>query len=444
MSTFSPHRRSRLQPVLSLSTLATHRRLRRLIATVCVVTTGGVFTLLDSAGFAQTPASQTPPAPGTAVTPVKADVKPAPPAPTPVDDGEVKLGRLNAEENDKQVKLVTDAAIVQRVNRIGQELAAIANSTPIPATWGSSQLKVFRYTFKVVDDKDVNAYSLPGGFIYVHKGLIDAVHSDDELAGVLAHEISHAAHHHVVKLIREQNKIQNVVIPLEVLAAAVALSKRGANGGEGAQQALMAGQLYTTAKINTYGIEAEKDADHAGLLLMTHSKYNPVGLYSFMIRLAALERQKGVGDMGIFRTHPPAPERVESAKNLLDQLHIPIHLADVDPSIRATVTTVKNSGVDMAEIKIRGIVVCRVISDDGIPAAERAATIGKKLTAMLDDHLQPFEIKMSRDGTRVLIRFMPILTDADAKAQNKTLEDYTREVAEAIAMIIQKQQLENH
>ena len=367
-----------------------------------------------------------------------------PPAPTPVDDGEVKLGRMNAEENDKQVKLITDSAIVERVNRIGQELARIANVMPIPASWGSSQLKPFKYTFKVVDDKDVNAYSLPGGFIYVHKGLIDAVHSDDELAGVLAHEITHAAHHHVLKLMREQGKIDHILLPLELAAIAIAMAKKGQGGGQAAQQALMAGQLYTTAKINGYGIEAEKDADHGGLLLMTHSRYNPVGLYSFMIRLAALERQRGQGDMGIFRTHPPGPERVESAKNLLDKLNIPIHLADVDPSIRATVTTIKSSSGDMAEIKVRGLVVCRVASEDGIPAAERAANIGKKLTALIDEKLQPFEIRVSRDQSSILFRNMPLLLEADAKAQNKTMAELAHQVADAIAQISQKQQLENN
>jgi predicted Zn-dependent protease len=302
-------------------------------------------------------------------------------------------------------------------------------------------LKAFKYTFKVVDDKDVNAYSLPGGFIYVHKGLIDAVHSDDELAGVLAHEIAHAAHHHVVKLLHEQDKINRFVVPLEILAVAAAVAKRG--GGDGVQGALMAGQLYTTARVNGYGIEAEKDADHAGLLLMTHSKYNPVGLYSFMIRLAALERQRSTGDLGIYRTHPPAPERVQSAKNLLIQLNIPIRLADVDPYIRATVTSVKNSGVDMAEIKVRGIMICRVIGDDGIPAAERAAEIGKKLTALIDDRLQPFEVKVSRDQLRIMFRNQPLLNDTDAAAQNKTLADFARDIAYAIAQVNQKQQLEN-
>src|SRR5579872_2476080 len=120
------------------------------------------------------------------------------------EDPEVKLGRENAAENDKNIKLVTDAAVVDRVNRIGQEIAAVANSVEIPAIWGTPNVKKFAYTFKVVDDKDVNAYSLPGGFIYVNKGLLDYVHSDDELAGVLAHEITHAAHHHMVKLMHEQ------------------------------------------------------------------------------------------------------------------------------------------------------------------------------------------------------------------------------------------------
>ena len=211
------------------------------------------------------------------------------------EDNEVKIGRENAEENDKHVKLVTDAAIVERVNRIGQELAAVANRYPIPAQWGSSQLKQFHYTFRVVDDKDVNAYSLPGGYIYVNKGLVDYVHSDDELAGVLAHEITHASHHHMVKLIHEQSKIQNIMLP--ALVAAVALS----HGGVGnAGPLIMGAQLYTTAKLNTYGVEAEKDANHGGLLLMTQTKYNPGGLYSFMVRLAAEERRTGPGELGIF------------------------------------------------------------------------------------------------------------------------------------------------
>src|SRR5437016_6445578 len=136
----------------------------------------------------------------------------------PVEDPEVKLGRENAVTNDKEVKLVADAKLLERVNRIGQEVAAVANTTAVTAIWGSPELKKFPYSFKIVDDKDVNAYSLPGGFIYINKGLLDAVRSDDELAGVLAHEIGHDVHHHMVKLIKESNKLDKILTPLTLLA----------------------------------------------------------------------------------------------------------------------------------------------------------------------------------------------------------------------------------
>ena len=110
---------------------------------------GLILPLLATAlWFAAPVSAQTPPT--AATKPVTPPVSTSPIQYTPADDGEVKLGRENAEENDKQVKLVTDAVLVERVNRIGQDIAAVANLVPIPALWGSSQLKPFHYTFKVV------------------------------------------------------------------------------------------------------------------------------------------------------------------------------------------------------------------------------------------------------------------------------------------------------
>src|SRR5436309_15476911 len=88
----------------------------------------------------------------------------------PEEDSEVKLRRESAAENDKSgIKFITDAKLVDRVNKIGQELAAIANAEEMPALWGSSKVKKVAYTVKLVDDTDVNAYSIPGGYIYGHK-----------------------------------------------------------------------------------------------------------------------------------------------------------------------------------------------------------------------------------------------------------------------------------
>jgi predicted Zn-dependent protease len=380
---------------------------------------------------------------GPAAMPCRAQAQTAAakPAVKQVEDPEIKLGRQAAEDNDKHVKLVTDSAILERVNRIGQEIAAVANKFPIPAGYGDPKLKQFNYTFKVVDDKDVNAYSLPGGFIYVNKGLLDYVHSDDELAGVLAHEISHAAHHHVMKLIKEQNKIDKVLTPIEIAALAMIL-KGGGRGGEAGAGLLEGGQLYATAKVNGYGVEAEKDADHTGMMLMTHTHFNPVGLYTFQIRLAAYERNKIAGELGIFRTHPPGPERAAAAKKELEDLNIPVYVSEVDPAWRATVTPAKVGATTFEDIKLRDVLLCRVGSDETETAEQRAAKLAKRFTSLFDRQLLPFEIRVNKDQTSVLARGVPILTTADATAQNKTLETMSHELANAVTLLNQKQQFE--
>jgi predicted Zn-dependent protease len=382
------------------------------------------------------------PAPASGAQTAQGKGKPAPPVLT--EDPEVKLGRENAEENDKQVKLVTDAAIVERVNRIGQEIAAVANTVHIKPQWGIDQLKPFTFTFKVVDDKDVNAYSLPGGFIYVNKGLLDYVHSDDELAGVLAHETGHVIHHHVLKLISLRNKIDLAALPVQIAALVAAIASRG-RGAYDAQNVMLAAQLYETAKINTYGIEAEKDADRTGLLLLTHTHYNPVGLYSFMLRLTVLEQKTGPTELGIFRTHPPGEERSAAAKALLDELHIPIRLSDVDPQLKAKITLTKSgpNGLELAEIKMRDIVICRVAAADGLTAEQRAERVAAHLNSLVDARLQPFEIRPSGDQSRVLARGVTVLTQADADAQQKTVEALAHEMSDAMAQYLLKQQLES-
>ena len=383
-------------------------------------------------GQAQTsPAVPTPPA-------AKSD--PKKPVIVLSEDNEVRIGRENAEENDKHVTLVTDAKLVERVNRVGQEIAGIANTTPIPAKWGSSQLKKFNYSFKIVDEKDVNAYSLPGGFIYVNKGLLDYVHSDDELAGVLAHEVSHALHHHMVTLQHEQNKIQNVLIP--ALAAILIATKAQAND---IGNAVNGAYLYMTAKSNTYGVKAEEDADHSAILLLTHTHYNPTGLYSFMLRLAADERNRTYGDLGIFRTHPPGNERDASAKELLEELHLPIHLSEVDPNLLITITIFKGIGSkpDMAELKWHGVMLCHIYPSDSQTAEQRAQKVAKGFNSLIDNSLQPYEVHASRDQTKVLARSVVVLTEADATAQNKTIAALAKEVSDAVMQVTQRRQLDN-
>ncbi|MBM3495883.1 MAG: hypothetical protein FJX72_16395, partial [Armatimonadetes bacterium] len=288
------------------------------------------------------------------------------------EDPEIALGRKSSEEHDKTVKFVTDQAVLDRVARLGKDIAAIANEIEVPLLWGRPGVKRFDYRFRVVEDKDVNAYSMPGGFIYVHSGLLEFAKSDDELAGVLAHEVAHASHHHMMKLLAEQEKMQ-----FAALGPALASILLGKGGSDTTSNLLLAGQLWMTAKLNSYGVEAEKDADHAAVHYLRRTKYNPVGLLTFMERLYRQERLKPEVDLGIYRTHPPSVERAQAMIRLLRELAIPINRRDVDTSIGARAYPAPKDGVEFAEVKMNGTVIVRLAPDADTSAVARAEALAK-------------------------------------------------------------------
>ena len=99
-------------------------------------------------------------------------------------DQDVEIGRQSAVEAERQLPVVRDPSIAGSVDRIGRRLAAVAPGPKFP------------YTFKVINASDINAFALPGGPVYVTRGIIEAVRNEGELAGVMAHEISHVALRH--------------------------------------------------------------------------------------------------------------------------------------------------------------------------------------------------------------------------------------------------------
>ena len=172
-------------------------------------------------------------------------------------DQEVAVGRQNVEEIAKNYKFSEDPVLIERVNRIGNEFAKVANENKFPATYGSDVLTPFNYEFRVIDADDVNAFSVMGGYIYVYKGMINYCESDDELAGVMAHEVIHAAHHHLVHLVDEQTKFNTQA--LVAIMVGILASKGRAETVAGV--ATMS-NLYQIAMINGYSQEAERDADN--------------------------------------------------------------------------------------------------------------------------------------------------------------------------------------
>lgn len=349
--------------------------------------------------------------------------------PKPEEDPEVRMGREAAQEIERTLRLVTDPVLVERVNRIGQEIAAVANASEIAITWGINKKSQFTYTFKVVDDKDVNAFSLPGGFIYVNKGLLDYVQSDHELAAVLAHEIAHAAHHHLLRLGQENEKInRRVTLPtLLVMVLSGAPARDLSN-------VMMGVQLYQIAKLNGYTQEAEMDADRAAILYLMQTKYNPVGMLTFMERLARDESRRPERQLGIFRTHPPSRERAQAMLNLFSELNIPVNRRAVARILPVELREKNVQNHNLMEVYLDSVPVFAPADSNGRSSAERARQIGERLDSLLNDGIQMYDIRLSSDKRTVVARNNPILTiePEDAALYGKSMQELAEQVSNAI------------
>ena len=308
----------------------------------------------------------------------------------PVEDPEIKIGREAHEEMLKSgMKLISDPVMLARVTAIGARLANVANKTVIPATYGTENRTPYTYRFHIVDDKDVNAFALPGGWLYVNKGLLDYVQSDDELAGVLAHEVIHAAHHHILKLQKEQDKL-NTQLAIGAIAAIFAKVPVADTGN------LITGlQLVALQKVNGYSQQAERDADGAGFELTRLAGFNPVGALTFMERLARDQRNRPEVDLGIFRTHPPEKQRVASLKSKLDLAAIPINRRQTTNQLRLSVLPAKNQSV-IFELQLDGRVV--LTSTDKSYLTQVASVLDKAL----DVPTELFDV--TKSASSVLIR----------------------------------------
>lgn len=205
-------------------------------------------------------------------------------------DKEVNIGRSLVKQVEKEYKLVQEPGIQKRVEEIGQKLVDVCDRKDVI------------YYFKVLDEKDLNAFSLPGGFIYINKGLIDKMDSDDELAGVLAHEIGHVVAKHAVK------KLQAMMgYMLARLAGAVV-----PGGGR-----MIPGMDIAFASILVgYAREDELLADRLAVRYMKFAGYDSTKMIYFMQKIYKLD-QKNLRPYSYFRTHPSTSDRIRAMKEEL-------------------------------------------------------------------------------------------------------------------------------
>src|SRR5689334_7338975 len=217
---------------------------------------------------------------------------------SPQDD--VQIGQQSAQQAEQQLPVLNDSQVQAYVNRIGQRLAQNA---------GGPQ---FQYQFKVVNQSDINAFALPGGFIYVNRGVLDQARNEGEVAGVLAHEISHVALRHGT---HQASKAYLAQAGISILGGILG----GKVGGGAADIINTVGGIGLNALFLKYSRDLETQADIRGSQILAASGYSPVDMINFFKTLESVDTAKKTNWLS---DHPAPPDRVARIEKEAQMLRV--------------------------------------------------------------------------------------------------------------------------
>lgn len=210
--------------------------------------------------------------------------------------GAAIMRRINASDT-----IVKDPQVVEYVNEVGHRVAAHANDGD------------YKFTFFVVDDPSINAFALPGGYIGVHTGLLEATRNEDELAGVLAHEIAHVTQRHIARAVTA-NKRQSLLSTAVMLGAMIAGAMGGLDGDAMQGAIAMAQGASVQAQIN-FTRANEHEADRIGMSALADAGFNPDGMASFFEVISRSGGPSAARVPEFLRTHPVSSTRIAEARS---------------------------------------------------------------------------------------------------------------------------------
>ena len=209
---------------------------------------------------------------------------------------EIQLGAPFAQQFEQRARLVSDPLVVKYIDDLTQEIVKHSDAK-VP------------FVVKVVDADEVNAFALPGGYFYVNKGLILEADTESELAGVLAHEISHVTARHATERMTKGQLMQFAALPALFV------------GGYWVQQGIRQG-LGLGLSLATLGItrKSEAEADQLGVQYTWNTGIDPHGFISFFEKLQAKKKDKPNKFTSFFRTHPPVEDRISKVQTEISYL----------------------------------------------------------------------------------------------------------------------------
>jgi predicted Zn-dependent protease len=214
---------------------------------------------------------------------------------SPADEAEI--GKQFAKEAKHKLRIVKLGEVDDYVNEIGQRILVPLGAQP------------FDYHFTVIQDPHLNAFAVPGGYIYVHSALIDRVETPDELASVLAHEVAHVKARHLAKQMRKAN-----LLSLGALTAAL-LSR-------GDQAATIGSQALQQQLMLNFSRDFEREADQLGLNYLHKAGFNPQAMISFFEKILQEQRFNAAQVPPYLLMHPLTQDRIGSVEDLIRVLRI--------------------------------------------------------------------------------------------------------------------------
>ncbi|MBN1460794.1 MAG: M48 family metallopeptidase [Armatimonadetes bacterium] len=373
------------------------------------------------------PADQVESTPSTANT----AEEPTPPAPelSPEEKRDAEIGQKAAEEIEKQYKVLEESPELPRITAVVETIE--------PSTEKPHQ----HYRIKVIDSKAVNAFSLPGGYLYFTQGILEAVESDDELAAVAAHEMAHVCLNHSRRLMSRDEKYRTILGAL--LVASVLSNSEAVDSGAIAT----VGSLVAQDALNHYGREAEFEADRQAVrYLHASQQYHPVAVLTVVEGLARMEASEGSPELGVYQTHPYGPARVQAVINELTELGVPIERRRVIRSLVAAAEVVVQNDVEIGRLKLNEHVVFEpAVAFEGSSPAARAEQSATVMNDLLLGNLQLLELVLTEEQTSVslLARGETVftITQADAEFHGVELRDLARQAMEAIQLAFREEKV---
>ncbi|MBQ7593927.1 MAG: M48 family metalloprotease [Synergistaceae bacterium] len=277
---------------------------------------------------------------------------------------EIEIGKRAVAEIEKQWPITVDPAVTSKLEMIASRLEPYMQ-------------RRINWEIRLVKTEALNAFCLPGGFIFFTTGIIDALKTDSELAAVMAHEMIHADRKHSLRMAAESNKVTLGALAVMLLSG-------------GAAAPIVLAQVAQVAITSAYTMELETEADKLGLEALIQSGYSPTGMITLFEHFMAEEYKQPIVEYGIYMNHPGTSKRLDAAVKILHEKNIPI---ERKYSLGLLRTSIQEGANDIV-LKVDGVTVL-----SGRKTPEIRSAINKTREA-IDKYLQlelaPYELHIVR------------------------------------------------